>query len=103
VTASRTNFCYRFNNAHVLTGQFQGTGWMRTHGIAISPHTGNILIADGVTTQVHEFDPLTFAELNANWLIPNPGDKIVDLAFRPADQPTPASSTTWGRIKNAYR
>jgi DNA-binding beta-propeller fold protein YncE len=102
VTASRTNMCYRFNNAHVLTGLFSGTGWQRPHGIAISPHTGNILIADGVTTQVHEFDPVTFAELNPAFRQPPTGDKIVDIAFRP-DQPVPVRSTTWGRIKGTYR
>jgi len=102
VTASRTNFCYRFNGAHIMTGLFQGTGWQRPHGIAISPHTGNILVADGVTTQVHEFDPVTFAELNPAFRNPPTGDKIVDIAFRP-DQPTPANGTTWGRIKNSYR
>jgi hypothetical protein len=59
-------------------------------------------VADGVTTQVHEFDPVTFAEINAAWRIPNTGDKIADIAFRP-DAPTPAHGTTWGRIKSDYR
>ena len=102
VTASRCNLIYRFNNAHAITGVFSGTGMMRPHGIAISPHTGHILVADGVTTQVHEFDPNTFVELNAAFRQPPSGDKIVDIAFRP-DQPVPAANTTWGRIKGAYR
>ena len=102
VTASRTNFVYRYNNAHVMTGLFTGTGWARTHGIAINPHNGNIMVADGVSTQVHEFDPNTFAEINAAWRIPNTGDKIVDIAFRP-EPATAARGVTWGRIKGDYR
>ena len=42
VTASRNNFVYRFNGAHVMTGLFTGTGWQRPHGIAISSHNGHI-------------------------------------------------------------
>ena len=102
VTASRTNFVYRFNVAHVMTGLFTGTGWARTHGIAINPHNGHIMVADGVSTQVHEFDPVTFAEINPAWRVPNTGDKIVDIAFRP-EEPTPVHGTTWGRIKGDYR
>ncbi len=103
VTASRCNQIFRYNNAHAITGVFTGTGMQRPHGIAISPHTGNILVADGVTTQVHEFDPNTFVELNAAFRQPPSGDKIVDIAFRPSEPPTPAANTTWGRIKGAYR
>ena len=73
------------------------------HGVAISPYTGNILIIDGVTTQVHEFDPNTYAELNPAFLSPNPADKIVDLAFRPDLSGVPAAPSTWGRIKAQWR
>ena len=37
-----------------------------------------------VTAQVHEFDPVTFAELNPAYLVTESQDKIVDLEFRPA-------------------
>ena len=70
VTAMGMNQCYVFDSALNLINQFAGTGWQRPHGVVISPHTGNILIADGVTTQVHEFDPNTYAELNADFLTP---------------------------------
>ena len=75
---------------------------MRPHGIAIGPSDGRIYVADGVTTQVHVFDPLTFAELNPAFLSPGPGDKIVDVAFRP-DTPTPTRTSSWGRVKAGYR
>ncbi|MEP7027662.1 MAG: hypothetical protein ABI960_03615 [Candidatus Eisenbacteria bacterium] len=103
VTASRCNLIFRFNGAHAITGTFTGTGMQRPHGIAVSPYTGNILVADGVTTQVHEFDPNSFVELNPAFRSPPSGDKIVDIAFRPAEPPTPAATTTWGRLKGAYR
>ena len=93
---------YLYYHAQVGSVAFQGTGWVRPHGIAISPHDGKIHVVDGVTTQVHVFDPITFAELNPGFLTPNPGDKIVDLAFRPED-PTPARTTSWGRVKASYR
>ena len=102
VTSMGTNKVWRFDAAHNLVGQFAGTGWVRPHGIAISPHDGKIYVVDGVTTQVHVFDPITFAELNPAFLAPNPGDKIVDLAFRPED-PTPSNTTSWGRVKASYR
>jgi DNA-binding beta-propeller fold protein YncE len=103
VTAQSTIQCYVFDAAHNPITSFAGTGWGHPHGIAISPYTGNILIVDGVTTQVHEFDPNTYAELNPAYLTPNPGDKIVDLAFRPDHQGTPATPTTWGRVKALWR
>jgi DNA-binding beta-propeller fold protein YncE len=102
VTAMSSNVCYRFDASHTLIGSFAGTGWQRPHGIAIGPNDGRIYIVDGVTTQVHVFDPITFVELNPAFLVPNPGDKIVDLAFRPED-PTPARSSSWGRVKASYR
>lgn len=106
VTVMGSNVCRRFDStpAHTLLGSFAGTGWDRPHGIDISPADGRIYIADGVTTQVHVFDPVTFAELNANFLSPNPGDKIVDLEFRRQSlDPTPAAPSSWGRIKTLYR
>ena len=102
VTAMNTNVVYRYDSAYNLLGSFAGTGWQRPHGIAIGPSDGRIYVADGVTTQVHVFDPLTFAELNPAFLVPNPGDKIVDLAFRP-EEPTPAPTSSWGRVKAQYR
>ena len=106
VTAMGSNLCHRFDStpAHTHLGSFAGTGWDRPHGIDLSPVNGHIFIADGVTTQVHEFDPVTFAELNAAYLSPGPGDKIVDLEFRRfTGGPTPAAPSSWGRIKTLYR
>ena len=105
VTALGTNLVYRYDSTpvHNLLGVFGNPFWGNTHGIEISPHNGHIYVVDGVTAQVHEFDPITFAELNAAVLTPHPGDKIVDIAFRPAGEPTPAANTTWGRIKTMYR
>jgi len=102
VTVMTSNVCYVYDPAYNLITSFAGTGWDRPHGIAISPYTGRILIADGVTTQVHEFDPITFVETNPAYLTPGPGDKIVDLEFRP-DQATPVMKTSWGRIKALWR
>ena len=73
------------------------------HGIDISPHNGHIYVVDGVTAQCFEFDPITFAELNANVLSPAPGDKVVDVAFRVDLRPTPTVVGSWGRIKSMYR
>lgn len=103
VTNSRSNVVHRYSPALVHLGTFTGTGWNRVHGIVISPIDGNIYIADGVTTQVHVFDPVTFAELDPTFLNPNGGDKIVDVEFRPDGGPTPARSTSWGRVKRLYR
>ena len=103
VTDMGQNVVFRYDNAYNFVGQFAGTGWMRPHGIEIHPVTGNVMAVDGVTGQVHEFDPVTYAELNPAWLVPAPGDKIVDLAFRPALGATPAEPLSWGRIKRLYR
>jgi DNA-binding beta-propeller fold protein YncE len=106
VTVMGSNLCHRFDSTpvHNLLGSFAGTGWDRPHGIDISPANGHIYIADGVTTQVHEFDPLTFAEITPAFLTPGPGDKIVDLEFRRSSgDPTPATPSTWGRIKTLYQ
>jgi DNA-binding beta-propeller fold protein YncE len=106
VTVMGTNCVYRFDStpAHIWLGSIFGTNWARPHGIDISPVNGHIFVADGVTTQVHEFDPVTFAELNTAYLSPGPGDKIVDLEFRrQSADPTPAQPSSWGRIKTLYR
>lgn len=81
VTGMITNVVYRYDNTHALLGTFAGTGWLRTHGIRISPWTGNVLVVDGVTAQVHEFNPTTYVELNAAFCSPPPVEKIVDLDF----------------------
>lgn len=105
VTAMQTNLVYRFDSTpvHNLLGSFTGTNWGNPHGIAISPHNGNIYVVDGVTAQVHMFDPITFAELNPFVLSPGPGDKVVDIEFRQDLRPTPSIPTTWGRLKTLYR
>jgi DNA-binding beta-propeller fold protein YncE len=96
------NVVFRYSPALVPLGAFTGTAWNRPHGIDISPHNGHIYVVDGVTTQVHEFDPVTFTELNPAWRSPDPEDKIVDIEFRPATtvQVTPS---TWSHIKAQYR
>ncbi|MBI5168737.1 MAG: hypothetical protein HZA61_04530 [Candidatus Eisenbacteria bacterium] len=105
VTCMGSNMCHRFGPgpAYPHLGSFAGTGWQRPHGIDLSPVNGHVFIIDGVTAQVHEFDPVTFAELNPAFLATNSLDKIVDLEFRPATLPTEAKPTTWGRIKTLYR
>lgn len=86
ITSMRNN-----NNAWVFDASwnfittFAGTGWGRPHGIDLSPHDGNIYAIDGVTQAVHVFDPVTYAELNANFL--QTATKPVDIEFRP---PIPA-------------
>lgn len=105
VTVMGSDVCYRFDSTpvHNYLGSFAGTGWLRPHGIDVSPVNGHVFIADGVTMQVHEFHPTTFAELTPAFLAPGPGDKIVDLEFRPAAGPTPAAPSSWGRLKTLYR
>lgn len=105
VSAMFTNLVYRYDSTpvHNLLGTFGDANWGNTHGIAISPHNGHIYVVDGVTAQVYEFDPLTFALLDPAVLTPGPGDKVVDIAFRPSGGPTPAAPSTWGRIKALYR
>jgi len=96
--------CYRYDASKTLLGSFSGTGWGRVHGIDISPWDGNIYIADGVTTQVHVFDPVTFTELNPAFLTPWPAAKIVDVVFRPeSNAPTAVQTESWGGIKASYR
>jgi len=96
------NVVFRFTPALTPLGTFSGTGWQRPHGIDISPHNGHIYVVDGVTTQVHEFDPVTFLELNPAWRSPDPEDKIVDIEFRPAGTVT-VQPSTWSRMKAFYR
>jgi DNA-binding beta-propeller fold protein YncE len=103
VTAMGTNVAHVFDAFLNPLGVFAGTLWQRPHGIELHPVTGHVLAVDGVTGQVHEFDPLTYVELNPAYLVPTPGDKIVDLAFRPPGAATPAGATSWGRIKRLYR
>lgn len=103
VTAMGTNLCHVFDASHNPIATFAGTGWMRPHGIAISPFDGNIYAVDGVTAQVHIFDPVTFNELNAAWLSPAPGGKIVDVVFRPQPGPVQLQQESWGGIKQRYR
>jgi len=103
VTDMRFSLVYRYSYpGYALLGSFAGAGWITPHGIAISPHTGRVLAIAGNTGQVHEFDPLSYLELDPTFLSPDPGLKIVDLAFAPG-APTPVSKTTWGRLKTLYR
>jgi DNA-binding beta-propeller fold protein YncE len=103
VTAMRTNLVYRYDGAHNLLGTFSDPNWGNPHGIVLSPSTGNILVSDGVMAEVTEFDPVTFAELNANFLQPPPGDKIVDLEFKPASGPVSVQPMNWGSVKQLFR
>lgn len=103
ITAMGTNVTHLYNPVYAPTGAFAGTGWNRPHGIEMHPNTGNVLAVDGVTAQVHEFHPTTYAELDAAYLNPPPGDKIVDLAFRPPGGATSATRSSWGRIKRLFR
>lgn len=105
VTAMGTNLVYRYDPtpAHNLLGTFGDPNWGNTHGIEVSPHNGHIYVVDGVHAQVSEFDPITFALLSSFVLSPNPGDKIVDIAFRPDPGPTSTATTSWGRIKSLYK
>jgi DNA-binding beta-propeller fold protein YncE len=96
------NVVFRFSPALAPLGTFTGTLWSRPHGLDISPHNGHIYVVDGVTTQVHEFDPVTFVELNPAWRSPDPEDKIVDFEFRPSST-VAVQPTTWTAIKTQYR
>jgi hypothetical protein len=93
------NVAYRYNAAHALTGIYVGTGWQRPHGVDLNPADGLLYIVDGVTMQVHVFDPVSMAELNPAWLSPGPGDKIVDIEFRQDQQIVPVVPRTWSQIK----
>ena len=82
VTALGSNKVFHYDTSYNLLGMFAGTGWGNTHGIEISPYDGNIYVIDGITSQMHAFDPVSFTELDSSFLNPGPGGKIVDLAFR---------------------
>ncbi len=73
---------WHYDSSYNLLGWFNNPAWGNTHGIEISPFDGNIYVVDGVTSQVHVFDPVTFVELDSAFLNPYPGGKIVDLTFR---------------------
>jgi len=99
----RASVVYRYSYpGYANLGSFAGTGWITPHGVVISPHNGHVLAIAGNTGEVHEFDPLTYTELNPAFLSPNPGLKIVDLAFAPANA-TPVTNSSWGRVKALYR
>ena len=93
----------RYSPTFTPLGSFNSPGWVNPHGIEISPHDGRIYVVEGGAGQVHVFDPVTFAELNPAWLTPAPGDKVVDIEFRPDAGPTPAIHSSWGRVKRVYR
>ena len=82
VTAMGHNKVFRYDTSYNLVGFFAGTGWGNTHGIEVSPYDGNIYVVDGVSSQTHVFDPVTFTQIDSAFLNPDPGGKIVDLAFR---------------------
>ncbi|GJM44000.1 MAG: hypothetical protein DHS20C21_08420 [Gemmatimonadota bacterium] len=103
VTVMQTNVVYRYDSGKNLLGSFAGTAWGRTHGIDIGPADGNIYVVDGITAQVHVFDPVTFVELNAAFLIPTTGAKLVDIAFKPEPGPVSLESRSWGSIKALHR
>lgn len=102
VTVMQSNVAYRYDSAKNLLGSFAGTGWGRPHGIEIGPD-GNIYAVDGITAQVHVFDPVTFAELNAAFLIPASQGKIVDIEFKPDTGPVSLEERSWGSIKALHR
>lgn len=104
VTAMGSNVCYHYDSGKNLLGSFVGTGWDRPHGIDISPWDGNVYVADGVTTQVHVFDPVTFNEISSAFLVPGSGAKIVDILFRPPPGgPVSLDERSWGQVKAQYR
>jgi hypothetical protein len=101
----RNDYVARFSPspAYNFLGLFTNGGWGNPHGIVIGPHDGNIYVDDGMTGQIHVFDPSSFLELNPMYLVPAPGDKIVDMAFLPDPNPTSSIQTTWGRLKTLYK
>lgn len=93
VTAMGDNKAHVFDSSWNQIATFSGTGWGRIHGITISPHDGLIYAIDGMTTNVHSFDPTTYAEVNA--IFSSTNSKPVDLEFRPAI-PTPGAVALLG-------
>lgn len=82
VTVMDDNTAKVFDSSWNQIASFSGTGWGRIHGIAQSPHDGLIYAVDGLTTNVHSFDPVTYAEVNISFA--STSFKPVDLEFRPA-------------------
>jgi WD40 repeat protein len=82
VTAMGDNMAHVFDSSWNPITTFAGTGWGRIHGIALSPHDGRIYAVDGLTTNVHSFDPVTYAEIDIAFS--STSTKPVDLEFRPA-------------------
>ncbi|MGD9789554.1 MAG: PEP-CTERM sorting domain-containing protein [Phycisphaerales bacterium] len=82
VTAMGDNMAHVFDSSWNLITSFAGTGWQRIHGITVSPHDGLIYAVDGLTTNVHSFDPITYAEVDVSFASTH--TKPVDLEFRPA-------------------
>lgn len=82
VTAMGDNMAHVFDSSWNPITSFAGTGWLRIHGITVSPHDGLIYAVDGLTTNVHSFDPNTYAEIDVSFSSTN--TKPVDLEFRPA-------------------
>jgi|GEM_PF-1516640 len=85
VTVMGDNTAKVYDSSWNLITSFAGTGWGRIHGITVSPHDGLIYAIDGLTTNVHTFDPVTYAEIDFNFSSTN--TKPVDLEFR---MPIPA-------------
>jgi DNA-binding beta-propeller fold protein YncE len=79
VTSMVTNAAHVFDSSWNPITTFAGTGWGRVHGIDVSPLDGRIYVVDGVSQSVHVFDPLTYAELNTNFLATP--TKPVDIEF----------------------
>lgn len=82
VTAMGDNMAHVFDSSWNPITTFAGTGWLRPHGIDLSPHDGRIYVVDGFTQAAHSFDPTTYAEYDASFLMTP--TKPVDLEFRPA-------------------
>jgi DNA-binding beta-propeller fold protein YncE len=100
VTSMSDNLAHVFDASWNQIATFAGTGWARPHGIDISPNDGNIYVVDGVTQQVHVFDPTTYAELNASFL--STATKPVDIEFRRAI-PSPGVMSILGLAALARR
>jgi len=75
VTVMSSNVFYRYSPALVLLGSYFGSGWLRPHGIDISPHDGNIYVVEdrGGGTD----DDIWFAkDLNNDGDLTDPGEGI---------------------------
>lgn len=85
VTSMADNLAHVFHANWTPATTFAGTGWLRPHGIDISPHDGHIYVVDGVTQAVHKFHPTTYAEVNAAFIVID--SKPVDVEFRRSPRP----------------